>query len=231
MEPNPLDGENTMAKEQEKKVFLQAYCAAIAGVAVVSPQPEPKFIERTSAKALHAAEQAVENFQQTFGLEEGPDGPPGWRGFARVEMMEHRSHLGRIREIDLFGSKMGEIQVMNQDGSFGDVHLFGGKSVYNIDPLTEEQILTILRPQKWAACNLCGRHIRAVEWGQEEYLNPKSEMCARCLERMQAPVPEGTACEYCGETTATARDRDGDPVCKTCMEGNEVGHADDDETF
>ena len=57
--------------------------------------------------------------------------------WAVVELLGHVRLAGRISEEERFGSKMGRIDVPQNDGSFCTQY-FGGGSVYRISPCTEE---------------------------------------------------------------------------------------------
>lgn len=76
------------------------------------------------------------------------DDPPGYEGWADVELMGHRSRIGYIRETRLAGRKMIEIQSLertadgNRDGSgfdLGATELYSAAAVFSLSPLDEEQ--------------------------------------------------------------------------------------------
>lgn len=56
--------------------------------------------------------------------------------WAIVELMGHVRIAGRLTEVELFGAKMGRLDVPKDDGFF--TQYFGGSSVYRITPTTEE---------------------------------------------------------------------------------------------
>jgi hypothetical protein len=56
--------------------------------------------------------------------------------WAVVELMGHLTVAGKVSEVELFGSKMGRIDVPAPDGGFVTQY-FGGGSVYRISPCDE----------------------------------------------------------------------------------------------
>ena len=60
--------------------------------------------------------------------------PEEW---ARVEIMGHRQHYGRISEAERFGSKMLRVDVPTEDPDVYETHFYGGASIFGITPTTE----------------------------------------------------------------------------------------------
>lgn len=56
--------------------------------------------------------------------------------WAIVELMGHVRMSGRVTEVELFGHKIGRIDIPNDDGF--TTHFFGGGSLYRMTPTTEE---------------------------------------------------------------------------------------------
>jgi len=151
---------------------------------------------------------------------------PPWTGHGRVELMGHRSYLGRIREVDRYGSRMGEVQELLPSGEYGETHVFGGKSVYEIQTLSLDAALAEVRPVKLCYCGTCGRSSRQVPWGDPNYDACADEICERCKAKdspATQPSPAGDdlpfeKCEECANR-ATHHDAAGIPFCDSCDEG------------
>lgn len=58
--------------------------------------------------------------------------------WARVEIFGHRQHVGRIREVERFGTKMLRIDEPTADPEVFTTLFYGGGSVFSIAPVTEE---------------------------------------------------------------------------------------------
>ena len=58
---------------------------------------------------------------------------PTW---ARVELMGHLTLAGRLTEEERFGSKLGRVDIPQEDGTFCTQY-FGGASVYRITVISE----------------------------------------------------------------------------------------------
>lgn len=70
-------------------------------------------------------------------MSEQPKGTrPPFEHWAVVELMGHVRLAGHVTEQELFGAKLGRIEIPQKDGSFVS-QLFGGASVYRITPVTE----------------------------------------------------------------------------------------------
>ena len=64
------------------------------------------------------------------------DAPEVW---ARVEIMGHRTHYGRLTEVHQYGTTLLQIeQPTRQDGVF-EVHQYGGSAIFGIRRCTKEQ--------------------------------------------------------------------------------------------
>lgn len=73
-----------------------------------------------------------------------PPMPPKW---CVLELLGHRRLVGRVSEVELFGRRMGKIEVPQSDGTFG-VQYFGGASVYAMTETTEDRVRTELDRQR-----------------------------------------------------------------------------------
>lgn len=58
--------------------------------------------------------------------------------WARVEVFGHRSHVGRVSEVERFGAKMLRIDVPTIDPAIFETHFYGGGSIFSMTPTTEE---------------------------------------------------------------------------------------------
>lgn len=74
-----------------------------------------------------------------------PPMPPRW---AVLELLGHRRLVGRVSEVELFGRRMGLVEVPTRDGGFARQH-FGGASVYALTETTEEKVRAEL-VRRWA---------------------------------------------------------------------------------
>lgn len=61
----------------------------------------------------------------------------GFDSWAIVELMGHVKIAGHVTEAEVFGSKMGRVDIPNKDGGF-TTQFFSGGSVYRLTPTTEE---------------------------------------------------------------------------------------------
>lgn len=61
---------------------------------------------------------------------------PAPETWAIVSQFGHTTHAGRLSEVEMFGEKFGRIDIPQPDGSFR-TRLFGGKSVFDIEIVTE----------------------------------------------------------------------------------------------
>jgi hypothetical protein len=61
----------------------------------------------------------------------------GFDQWAIVELMGHVKIAGHVTEAEIFGAKMGRVDIPNADGGF-TTQYFSGGSVYRLTPTTEE---------------------------------------------------------------------------------------------
>src|SRR4051812_12429070 len=71
----------------------------------------------------------------------------GWT-WAMVEIMGHRSHAGRCREVEQFGAKMLRIDIpIKGDPVNGwETRLYSGPSIFSYTPSTEESVMRANKP-------------------------------------------------------------------------------------
>lgn len=65
--------------------------------------------------------------------------------WAIVELMGHVRMTGRLTEVELFGSKLGKLDVVDNDGSTVATQYFGGASVYRITACDEQTARDLAR--------------------------------------------------------------------------------------
>ena len=68
---------------------------------------------------------------------------PGFSHWAIVELMGHVRIAGHVTEVELFGSKLGKVDIPNGDGF--TTQYFNGSSLYRLTPTTEEIARAIAR--------------------------------------------------------------------------------------
>ena len=61
-----------------------------------------------------------------------------FEGWAIVDLMGHTRLAGKVTEVEMFGTKMGRIDVPGVEGKPGYTQFFGGGSVFRMTPTTEE---------------------------------------------------------------------------------------------
>ena len=66
------------------------------------------------------------------------DAPQPADEWAKVEIFGHRQHVGRIAEVERFGTKMLRIDEPTADPEVFTTHFYGGGSVFSITPVTEQ---------------------------------------------------------------------------------------------
>ena len=73
--------------------------------------------------------------------------------YAIVELMGHVRHVGRVTEVERFGTKMGRVDVP-KDGDFAKgftTHFFSGASLYRFTPCDLASVLRANRPYQPAS--------------------------------------------------------------------------------
>ena len=56
--------------------------------------------------------------------------------WAVVELLGHVTMAGKLSEVEMFGAKLGRLDVPTNEGGFTTVY-FGGSSIYRLTPTTE----------------------------------------------------------------------------------------------
>lgn len=68
------------------------------------------------------------------------DQPPPAEQWALVEIFGHRSHMGRLVEVERFGAKLMRVDVPTADPNVFETHYYGGSAIFSIRPMTEEAV-------------------------------------------------------------------------------------------
>lgn len=73
--------------------------------------------------------------------------PDGWE-WAIVEIMGHRKHAGRIREVEQFGAKMVRVDIpIKGDPANGwETRLYGGGSIFSVSYSDEATVMKANKP-------------------------------------------------------------------------------------
>jgi hypothetical protein len=72
----------------------------------------------------------------------------GWE-WALIEIMGHRSHWGRCREVERFGAKMIRIDVPIKGDAIAngwESHFYGGASIFSFTPADEAAVMANNKP-------------------------------------------------------------------------------------
>lgn len=173
-------------RERDDRVWREAYNATLAGL--VAHDPDHVGLSYNTAReiARHTADDALEEYHERFGSQ-SEEAEPAWQGHAKLSQFGHAEYVGRIREVDVFGACLGEIQEINPDGTYGAVHQFHGKSVYRLDKISLEEALLEVNPPNEAYCDKCHRYVE-IEYGDPQY-NAEKPLCATCREAVEQPAP------------------------------------------
>ena len=96
-------------------------------------------------------DQIIDRVAEWLDGVEPADGSPPPDVWACVEIMGHRKHYGRIREVERFATKMLRVDVPTQTAAplLGEPEVFetfmyGGNAIFSLTPMTEEAA------RKWA---------------------------------------------------------------------------------
>lgn len=74
-----------------------------------------------------------------------------YQGWAIVEIMGHRRHVGIVSEVVQYGATMLCVEaVVAQDIEQREPFFYGGSAVFGVKPLTEEQARAAVAPPVWA---------------------------------------------------------------------------------
>lgn len=176
----------------ENRLYWEAYLAALSGS---NRGAEGWTYDGVAKECQEFAQRAVADFRARCGdavlAAKVMGEEPAWKGHAKLSQFGHAEYVGRIREIDIFGACLGEIQEINPDGTYGAVHQFHGKSVYRLSKISLEQALEEVNPPKGANCYKCGRYIE-LQYGDPEY-SEDLPRCEECREKAKQPASADSA--------------------------------------
>jgi hypothetical protein len=91
------------------------------------------------------------------------DLPPA-EEWALVEIFGHRSHMGRIREVERAGAKLLRIEVPTDDHGVFEVFDYGGGAIFSVRPMTEEAVRKACARHR----ELYGRPEPTIDQGEED---------------------------------------------------------------
>lgn len=196
--------------------WWQAYCASVTGLHAFRLDSGGLEPDAVSKIAVESADRAVEDYTKHVEAYSA-QADPTWTGHSRVELMGHRSYLGRIREIDRYGSRLGEVQELLASGEYGETHLWGGRALHTLTPITLDAALGELRDvRRYVQCECCSTVFDDVKWGHPLFDEPHP-ICAHCVARKAEPLPEGAVCAQCNKP-AIKRDVHAYPWCGECQD-------------
>lgn len=108
--------------DEHKRIWFQAYCALLA---------------QGPNTARDVANKALEAYAERFGDDASTS--DAYDGWAHLEIMGHRSHYGMVREIRAYGTKLIEIQCLDDKcGLTDERHQYGGGAIFSNNPMDEE---------------------------------------------------------------------------------------------
>lgn len=120
-----------------------------------------------------------------------------YTGWAVVELLGRRRYAGHVSEVVQFGVAMGRLGVPETDAAPAQTIFFGGDSVYQLSPVSEE-----------AARAVC-QYSRPEPVHRYELTPPTT---ARALE-----APSTVECSECGDIVADRPTVPGkSPLCRDC---------------
>lgn len=79
---------------------------------------------------------------QDKDLKTAPASPP-LEIWGRLEIMGHRVRYGRITEIEVFGTKMARVDLVE-----GGTELYGGSALYGLKVMTEDEVRKAAAPYR-----------------------------------------------------------------------------------
>ena len=72
--------------------------------------------------------------------------------WAAVEIMGHRTHVGRVSEEPFAGVVLLRVEALQRDGTF-EVVRYGGASIFSLRDVTEDQARRAVLPRSYQACD------------------------------------------------------------------------------
>ncbi len=135
--------------DDHKRLWFQAYCAALQGM-LASPTFEGD--DKLLGASKSYADAALSDYRDRFGSDAPTDAP--YEGWAHLEIMGHRSHYGYVREVMAYGTRMIEIQELDQAGEgFEATFMYGGGAIFCNTPMDEETCRHLARGEHKMTCD------------------------------------------------------------------------------
>jgi hypothetical protein len=126
--------------------------------------------------------------------------------WAKVEIFGHRKHYGRVSEVEKFGTRMLRIDVPLAEPSAFETFLYGGSSIFGIEPMTEE------------ACRRWAEHYRPHPYVPSRALPPPAIDAD-----VDVGADEEVECDGCGtkypREEMTREFKDNRLLCDVCFAG------------
>lgn len=69
-----------------------------------------------------------------------------------IELLGHRSHVGRVSEVECYGATFAQVEALQPSGVF-TTHLYGSKAIYSVTELSEEAARKAALPSAYYACD------------------------------------------------------------------------------
>lgn len=106
-----------------------------------------------------------------------------YAGWAIVEVMGHRRHVGHVSEVTLAGVAMLRVEaVVGNDFDQRQIHLYPGSSLFSLKPISEEEARAEVAPPAWGVRpQLPAKDAEFVEADDEKTLFERLEETARIL--------------------------------------------------
>lgn len=102
-------------------------------------------------------------------------------GWAIIELMGHRQRGGRVKDVEMFGGKLLQVDIPGADGTTVATEFYGCSAIYALRPCSEEIV------RDWVKRQSDVRPVKPVE-----YRAPVREQLARPDVDNFADVEEGT---------------------------------------
>jgi len=145
-----LQSRRVAMSDEHKRLWFQAYCAALGGM-LSSPAPFEGDTKLLKA-AIGYADAALMDYQSKFGSDPPPDA--AYEGWAHLEVMGRQEHYGLVREIRAYGTRLIEIQCLDDKGELTDErHQYGGHAIFCNTPMDEETCRHLAGGERKITCD------------------------------------------------------------------------------
>ena len=108
--------------------------------------------------------------------------------WAILELMGHTRLIGYVTEEDAFGSKIGRIDVLSQDGS-QTTQYFGAASVYRLTPTDEATAREMVKPYEYKPLTMSREFDELDDLVEQEPAMASAEEGAKHEQSSNAPKP------------------------------------------